>query len=262
MSLLVRYLVRTMTFQRSLDREDTLCLCTGVAASQIGVIALYKAQANLLRSEIDEQCGVSDGAVLVSTVDAFQGGERDIIIISCARTSTVGFTDNAERLNVALTRARHHLIIIGNAMTLQASKTWAAVIQHKDMCRGTIDCLHEHLQNNRSTTMQAESNNDEQSTPEEDEADMEAWVAEVATTDKQLQDALSADPTETTKLRSSEREAEPSSSFMDGLPVEISRVQVEMPEQPVQQDTQGNPATEQVGVNQQNDGGYQDSLWG
>lgn len=169
-----------------------------MAASQIGVIALYKAQANLLRSKIDEQCGVSNGAILVSTVDAFQGGERDIIIISCARTSAVGFTDNAERLNVALTRARHHLIIIGNAVTLQASKTWAAVIQHKDMCRGTIDCLHEHLLNNRPSedehiTGSEEQPGSEQQIPsEEDEADMEAWAAEVATTEKLLEAAPSA----------------------------------------------------------------------
>ena len=247
-----------LTCKLSLDREDPPCLCTGVAASQIGVIALYKAQANLLRSQIDEQCGVSEGAILVSTVDAFQGGERDIIIISCARTSSVGFTDNAERLNVALTRARHHLIIIGNAMTLQLSKTWAAVIQHKDMCRGTIDCLHEHLQNNRPTAIQAGSNGQQKNTPEEDEAEMEAWAAEVAATEKQLEEAS----TETTKLRASEREEDPSLSVMDGLPVEISRVQVEVPEQPVQQDPQWIPVAEEASVNQQNNVGYQDSLWG
>jgi hypothetical protein len=182
-----------------------------VAASQIGVIALYKAQANLLRSKIDEQCGVSDGAILVSTVDAFQGGERDIIIISCARTSTVGFTDNAERLNVALTRARHHLIIIGNAVTLQASKTWAAVIKHKDMCRGTIDCLHEHLQNSRPseaehTGSEEQPGSEEQIPVEEDEADMEAWAAEVAATEKLAEAAPSANPSEIIEPRASEEE--------------------------------------------------------
>lgn len=167
-----------------------------MTANQIGVIALYKAQAHLLRSRIDEECGVDDGAILVSTVDAFQGGERDIILISCARTSTVGFTDNAERLNVALTRARHHLIIIGNAVALQVSKTWAAVIQHKDVCRGTIDCLHEHLRNSRCGARQS---GHDQAHDGEDEADMEAWAAEVAAAEKVLEDTSSSDPSVTTQ---------------------------------------------------------------
>ena len=46
--------------------------------------------------------------VAVNTVDGFQGGERDIIVISCVRASTtnIGFLQEKERLNVALTRAR------------------------------------------------------------------------------------------------------------------------------------------------------------
>ena len=136
---------------------------------------------------------MADGTILVSTVDAFQGGERDIIIISSARTSSVGFTDNAERLNVALTRARHHLIIVGNAITLQASKTWAAVIQYKDMCRGTIDCLHEHLRNNRRASAQSDGSED-QNLSQEDVADMEAWAAEVAAHDSQVEAAPKIDP--------------------------------------------------------------------
>jgi hypothetical protein len=227
-----------------------------VAASQIGVIALYKAQANLLRSKIDEQCGVSDGAILVSTVDAFQGGERDIIIISCARTSTVGFTDNAERLNVALTRARHHLIIIGNAVTLQASKTWATVIQHQDMCRGTIDCLHEHLQNNRPSEAEQSGSeehtgSEEQIPLEEDEADMEAWAAEVAATEKLVEAAPSATyPSETTELGASEQEENTCASL-----IAQAQVTVEAPAQPVGYDAQSTGEH-----SEHNKGGYQ-SLW-
>lgn len=161
----------------------------GVAASQIGVIALYKAQANLLRKKIDEQCGVGDGAILVSTVDAFQGGERDIILISSARSSSVGFTDNAERLNVALTRARHHLIIIGHAgMLEQGSKTWAAVMGHGAVEGGTADQMIGHLVALRPTATQSkhdddcqEEQNSEQQAPVaaqgQDEVDMEACAA-------------------------------------------------------------------------------------
>ena len=231
-------------------------LRTGVAASQIGVIALYKAQANLLRSKIDEQCGVSDGAILVSTVDAFQGGERDIIIISCARTSTVGFTDNSERLNVALTRARHHLIIIGNAVTLQASKTWATVIQHQDMCRGTIDCLHEHLQNNRPSEAEQfgseeQTGSEEQIPLEEDEANEEAWAVQVAATEKLVAAAPPATyPSETTEHGASEQE-----DITCGSPVAQGQVEFEPPARSVEHDAQ--TAGEH---SKHNEGGYQ-SLW-
>lgn len=59
--------------------------------------------------------------VEVGTVDSFQGRERDIIVFSCTRTEGIGFMTNSERLNVALTRARHSLIIVGNFKSLQVT---------------------------------------------------------------------------------------------------------------------------------------------
>jgi senataxin len=55
----------------------------------------------------------------VDTVDSFQGREKDIIIISCVRTDDTGFLKNSKRLNVALTRARHSLLIVGDAECLK-----------------------------------------------------------------------------------------------------------------------------------------------
>ena len=51
--------------------------------------------------------------VVVNTVDGFQGGERDIIVISCVRagTTNIGFLQEKERLNVALTRARWFFLL-------------------------------------------------------------------------------------------------------------------------------------------------------
>ena len=74
---------------------------------------------------------VSGSGVQVSTVDAFQGGEKDIIILSTVRSGGArGFIDNPNRSNVALTRARNHLFIVGNAETLKKDEAiWKHVVQ-------------------------------------------------------------------------------------------------------------------------------------
>ena len=70
--------------------------------------------------------------VLVNTVDGFQGGERDVIVISCVRagTSSIGFLQEKERLNVALTRARFCLVVIGDMSTLEkaSSDLWGELV--------------------------------------------------------------------------------------------------------------------------------------
>ena len=60
---------------------------------------------------------------LISSVDAMQGNEHDIIILSCVRSNSkraLGFVHDPRRLNVAITRARRALIVVGNAHVLQA----------------------------------------------------------------------------------------------------------------------------------------------
>jgi superfamily I DNA and/or RNA helicase len=55
----------------------------------------------------------------VNTVDSFQGREADFIVISTVRSRKLGFADDPKRINVALTRARHGIVVVGHGPTLE-----------------------------------------------------------------------------------------------------------------------------------------------
>lgn len=80
----------------------------------IGIITPYKAQKELIIKLIADVKMHPNVKMTVNTVDSFQGMENDIIIISCVRYSSNCFLANEQRLNVALTRAKQALYIIGN----------------------------------------------------------------------------------------------------------------------------------------------------
>ena len=89
----------------------------------IGIISPYQAQVQYLRRLLKGRSFFTPYKHLISvnTVDGFQGQERDVIIISLVRSNEkgeIGFLNDLRRMNVAITRARMKLIILGNAATL------------------------------------------------------------------------------------------------------------------------------------------------
>lgn len=89
----------------------------------VGLISPYKAQVQYLRQLIKRDTFFKPfrSLITVNTVDGFQGQERDVIIISLVRANEegqIGFLNDLRRMNVAITRARMKLIILGDASTL------------------------------------------------------------------------------------------------------------------------------------------------
>ncbi|GMI82863.1 hypothetical protein like AT4G30100 [Hibiscus trionum] len=104
----------------------------GVPKITVGIITPYKLQLKCIQREFDSVLRTEEGKrdLYINTVDAFQGQERDVIIMSCVRASNhgVGFVADIRRMNVALTRARRALWVMGNASALVQSDDWAALI--------------------------------------------------------------------------------------------------------------------------------------
>ncbi|KDP20224.1 hypothetical protein JCGZ_09856 [Jatropha curcas] len=103
----------------------------GLGRISVGIITPYKLQLKCLQHEFSAILKSEEGKdIYINTVDAFQGQERDVIIMSCVRASNhgVGFVADIRRMNVALTRARRALWVMGNASSLIQSDDWAALI--------------------------------------------------------------------------------------------------------------------------------------
>ncbi|XP_014085144.3 uncharacterized protein Setx [Bactrocera oleae] len=90
-----------------------------------GVITPYAQQRVALEKAL-RMAGYSN--VMVNTIDSYQGMERDVIIISNARTTGIGFLANYQRLNVALTRPKKCLILCGNFKNLETVPAWRSLL--------------------------------------------------------------------------------------------------------------------------------------
>ena len=99
------------------------------------IIAPYKAQVELLKHFLSElnYPPVLLKRISINSVDAFQGQERDIVLISLTRSNTqgvIGFLSEEKRLNVAMTRAKCKLLLIGDSTTLSRYSFFDKLIQH------------------------------------------------------------------------------------------------------------------------------------
>ncbi len=90
---------------------------------KVGIIAPYKEQVRILKNKLDNIPMLHQyaGRITINTVDGFQGQERDVIYISLVRSNKkgeIGFLGDTRRMNVALTRARKKLVLVGDSGTL------------------------------------------------------------------------------------------------------------------------------------------------
>ncbi|XP_026813718.1 DNA replication ATP-dependent helicase/nuclease DNA2 [Rhopalosiphum maidis] len=101
----------------------------GLLAKSIGVIAPYRAQVALLKNEM----GSMHSEIEVNTVDQYQGRDKEVIIYSCTKNTIakdVGILNDKRRITVAITRAKHKLIMIGDVTTMKNYETFNSLFSH------------------------------------------------------------------------------------------------------------------------------------
>lgn len=102
-------------------------LAAGLPPEDLAVITPYAAQARRIEAELSIE------GLEVDTVDGFQGREKEAIVISLVRSNDegdVGFLAETRRMNVALTRARRKLIVLGDSATLASHPFYARLLDH------------------------------------------------------------------------------------------------------------------------------------
>lgn len=110
-----------------LSRRVRHLIDLGIKPKDIGLITPYSAQVRLLQE-------LSDIPTLeVDTVDGFQGREKEVILISCVRSNAngeIGFLSDTRRMNVALTRAKCKLLIVGDSSTISNHVFYGRLIEY------------------------------------------------------------------------------------------------------------------------------------
>lgn len=99
--------------------QEVLALVrSGIAPSDIGILSPYSAQVTLLSALLHPQYPTLD----INSIDSFQGREKEVILLSLVRSNPqreVGFLAEHRRLNVAMTRAKKYLCVVGDSHTVK-----------------------------------------------------------------------------------------------------------------------------------------------
>ena len=110
-----------------------------VLPEDIGIISPYNGQVRFLSELFDEQGGRDKGGPFfgleIKSVDGYQGREKEVIIFSCVRANEhgdVGFLSDYRRLNVAITRAKRGIILLGHQHTLRHDPIWRGYLDWMD----------------------------------------------------------------------------------------------------------------------------------
>ncbi|MCU0468852.1 MAG: AAA domain-containing protein [Arcicella sp.] len=109
----------------------------------MAVISPYKQQINLLKEQFDHSTDLQQYQenISVNTIDSFQGQERDVVYISLTRSNDkgeIGFLSDIRRMNVAMTRARKKLVVIGDSATLAQHLFYANFIEYAEKGGGYV----------------------------------------------------------------------------------------------------------------------------
>lgn len=128
------YLNRTEA--SNVEKIITRFFKAGVQPQDIGIITPYEGQRSYVVSSMQTNGTYKKETykeIEVASVDAFQGREKDFIVLSCVRSNDhqgIGFLSDPRRLNVALTRAKYGLVILGNPKVLSKHPLWHYLLLH------------------------------------------------------------------------------------------------------------------------------------
>lgn len=147
------YLNRTEA--ANVEKIATRFLKAGLRPEQIGIITPYEGQRAYLVQYMQYQGSLHSKVyqeIEIASVDAFQGREKDIIILTCVRSNEhqgIGFLNDPRRLNVALTRAKYGIIIVGNPKVLSKQQLWNNLLnfykEKKVLVEGSLNNLKESM---------------------------------------------------------------------------------------------------------------------
>ena len=128
-AFLIRHLVSLVTTLEKIHTAQNF--------PTVAVISPYKQQIQILKALVSEEeiLAKYERKIAVNTIDSFQGQERDVVYISLTRSNSdgnIGFLADTRRMNVAMTRAKKKLVVIGDSSTLSKAKFYADFIGYAE----------------------------------------------------------------------------------------------------------------------------------